>query len=62
MEAVEDLSGLATLGAMSASLKNSAYFYYYGDRIEKGRRDQGIAVCREDQYYYGEWKDGFRSG
>ena len=37
VEAVEDLSGLAHYRAMSASLKSSAYFYYYGDRNEEGR-------------------------
>ena len=63
VEAVEDLSGLAHYRAMSASLKSSAYFYYYGDRNEEGRPEgTGIAVYGEDQYYYGEWKDGFRSG
>ena len=63
VEAVEDLSGLAHYRAMSASLKSSAYFYYYGDRNEQGRPEgTGIAVYGEDQYYYGEWKDGLRSG
>lgn len=63
VEAVEDLSGLAHYRTMSASLKSPAYFYYYGDRNEQGRPEgTGIAVYGEDQYYYGEWKDGLRSG
>lgn len=63
VEAVEDLSGLAHYRAMSASLKSASYFYYYGDRNGEGRPEgTGIAVYGEDQYYYGDWKDGFRSG
>ncbi len=63
VEAVEDLSGLAHYRAMSASLQGPSYFYYYGDRNEAGRPDgTGIAVYGEDQYYYGQWSDGVRSG
>lgn len=63
VEAVEDLGRLAHYRAMSASLKSPAYFYYHGDRNGQGRPEgMGIAVYGEDQYYYGEWKDGLRSG
>ena len=63
VEAVEDLSGLSHYRAMSASLQRPSYFYYYGDRNEAGRPDgTGIAVYGEDQYYYGQWSDGVRSG
>lgn len=63
VEAVEDLSGLAHYRNMSASLISSAYFYYFGDRNAQGLPEgTGIAVYGEDQYYYGEWKDGLRSG
>ena len=63
VEAVEDLSGLAHYRAMSASLQGPSYFYYYGDRNEAGKPDgTGIAVYGEDQYYYGQWADGARSG
>ena len=63
VEAVEDLSGLSHYRAMSASLQGPSYFYYYGDRNEAGKPDgTGIAVYGEDQYYYGQWADGARSG
>ncbi|HJA93182.1 MAG TPA: hypothetical protein H9717_08750 [Candidatus Eisenbergiella merdipullorum] len=63
VEAVEDLSGLPHYRSMSASLQGPSYFYYYGDRNGEGRPDgTGIAVYGEDQYYYGQWSDGVRSG
>lgn len=63
VEAVEDLSGLSHYRSMSDSLQGPSYFYYYGDRNGEGRPDgTGIAVYGEDQYYYGQWSDGVRSG
>lgn len=63
VEAVEDLSGLAHYRAMSGSLQSPSYFYYYGDRNEAGKPEgTGIAVYGGDQYYYGRWMDGVRSG
>lgn len=63
VEAVEDLSGLSHYRAMSASLEGPSYFYYYGDRNDAGRPEgTGIAVYGGDQYYYGQWADGVRSG
>ncbi len=61
--AVEDLGRLAHYRRMSASLQGPAYFYYYGDRNEENRpHGTGIAVYGGDQYYYGSWSDGKRSG
>lgn len=61
--AVEDLGRLSHYRRMSASLQGPAYFYYYGDRNGENRPDgTGIAVYGGDQYYYGGWADGKRSG
>ena len=63
VEAVEDLSGLSRYRAMSAALGDPSHFFYYGERNEEGKPEGcGIAVYGEDQYYYGEWENGVRSG
>ncbi|HJC22099.1 MAG TPA: hypothetical protein H9761_00145 [Candidatus Eisenbergiella merdavium] len=63
VEAVEDLSGLSHYRAMSAALQGPSYFYYCGERNEEGKpHGTGIAVYGGDQYYYGQWADGVRSG
>ncbi|WP_029232034.1 hypothetical protein [Butyrivibrio sp. VCB2006] len=62
-EAVRDLAHLDRFEAMSLSLSGSNDFYYYGEVNADGLPDgNGIAVYGDDQYYYGHWKDGLRSG
>jgi len=62
-KALDDLAYLEHYIAMSYSLRNTTDFYYYGDTDKKGSPDgKGIAVYADNQYYYGDWKDGVRSG
>ncbi len=63
MEAVRDLAHLERFEAMSNSLKGSSDFYYRGDKNSQGLPDgKGLAVYADDQYYFGDWKNGVRSG
>lgn len=62
-KALDDLANLDRFRAMSWHLKETEDFYYYGDTNADGRPDgKGIAVYADNQYYYGEWADGKRSG
>ncbi|MCH4192575.1 MAG: hypothetical protein LKF52_09730 [Butyrivibrio sp.] len=62
MDAVEELVHLDRYEAMSASVSRTDY-QYYGDRDASGMPDgTGIAVYANDQYYYGTWSAGKRSG
>ncbi len=62
-EAVRDLAHLERFEAMSFSLDGTKDFYYHGEVNGSGQPDGiGIAVYADDQYYYGHWKDGVRSG
>ena len=62
-EAVEDLVSLARYEAMSYSLTGTSDYYYYGETNSDGLPDgTGLAVYGENQYYYGEWSNGVRSG
>lgn len=61
--ALDDLARLDWFLAMSWSLKGTDDCYYYGDTNENGKPDgRGIAVYADNQYYYGDWKNGLRSG
>lgn len=61
--ALDDLANLERFIAMSWQLKGSADFYYYGEKNVNGQPEgKGIAVYADNQYYYGDWKDGARSG
>lgn len=63
MAAVRDLAHLERFEAMSFALSGTKDFYYYGGTNSSGNPDgKGIAVYGDDQYYFGEWKDGKRSG
>ena len=63
MEAVRDLAHLDRYEAMSLSLSGTNDFYYYGERNSEGLPEgKGLAVYANDQYYYGNWSDGARSG
>lgn len=62
-EAVVDLVSLPRYEAMSYSLTGTSDYYYYGETNSDGLPDgTGIAVYGENQYYYGEWSNGVRSG
>lgn len=62
-KALDDLAKLDRFIAMSWRLKGSDDFYYYGDRNAGGLPEgKGIAVYADNQYYYGDWKNGERSG
>lgn len=62
-KALDDLANLDRFIAMSWKLKDSSDFYYYGDKNAAGQPEgKGIAVYADNQYYYGDWKNGLRSG
>lgn len=62
-KALDDLANLDHYIAMSWKLKGSMEFFYYGDVNGKGEPEgKGIAVYADNQYYYGDWKEGVRSG
>ena len=61
-QALDDLANLDHFKAMSWSLKGTEN-YYYGDINGSGQpHGTGIAVYADNQYYYGEWVNGLRSG
>ena len=63
VDAVSDLAHLERFEAMSYKLSGTHNYYYYGDTNEQGIPDgMGLAVYADDQYYYGQWKDGKRNG
>lgn len=63
MEAVEDLAYLPRYRAASKQLADTTKYYYYGDTDGENRPSgKGLAMYTDNQYYYGEWKDGVRSG
>lgn len=63
MEAVRDLVHLERFEAMSYSLEGGNSFYYYGEMdSESLPNGTGLAVYANDQYYYGQWVNGVRSG
>ncbi len=62
-KALDDLANLDHYKAMSWSLKGTENFYYYGDVNGSGQpHGMGIAVYADNQYYYGSWENGLRSG
>lgn len=63
MEAVEDLAYLPRYRAASKKLEGTTKFYYYGDTDGDNRPNGiGLASYADNQYYFGEWADGVRSG
>jgi len=63
LEAVEDLICLPRVRTITNELSGTNYFYYYGSTDNKGNPNgKGIAVYADNAYYFGDWKDGKRSG
>lgn len=63
MEAVEDLAYLPRYRAASEQLAGTTKYYYFGDTDGKNRPNgKGLAMYTDNQYFYGDWKDGVRSG
>ncbi len=63
MKAVEDLAYLPRYRAASEKLSGTTKYYYFGDTDGQNRPNgKGLAMYTDNQYYYGEWKDGVRSG
>ncbi len=62
-KALKDLVNLDRYKAMSYSLSGTKEFYYYGEKDANGKpHGKGIAVYADNQYYYGDWQNGLRSG
>lgn len=62
-KALDDLAALDHFKAMSFSLRGTKECYYYGDKNSSGLpHGMGIAVYADNQYYYGGWENGVRSG
>ncbi len=62
-EAVRDLAHLERFEVMSYSLQGSNDFFYYGDTTGDGLPNgKGLAVYANNQYYFGDWSEGVRSG
>ena len=63
-KALDDLANLDRFKAMSWKLKGTQEFYYYGETSGSDNLPHGIgiAVYADNQYYYGAWENGVRSG
>lgn len=62
-KALDDLANLDRFIAMSYQLRGTKEFFYYGDKNSNGLPEgKGIAVYADNQYYYGDWKNGVREG
>jgi len=63
MAAVSDLAHLERYEAMSYKLKGTDDFLYYGEKDQEGRPNgKGLAVYRDNCYYFGDWYEGMRQG
>lgn len=63
LEAVQDIIHLERFRPISAALSKTNDFYYYGETSSDGKANgTGLAVYANDTYYFGEWKNGMRSG
>lgn len=63
LDAVDDLIHLPRVRTITNELAGTNYFYYCGEKDSKGNpHGQGLAVYADNAYYFGEWKNGKRSG
>lgn len=63
LDAVYEILNLDRFLEISKALSGSNDFYYYGGKNSKDEPDgKGLAVYANDTYYFGEWKNGMRSG
>ncbi|MBR6771727.1 MAG: hypothetical protein IKM28_10990, partial [Lachnospiraceae bacterium] len=63
MEAVEDLAHLSRYLEASKLLAGTTRFYYMGGTDDTGQpQGKGLAIYADNQYYYGDWEAGSRSG
>lgn len=63
MKAVEDLAYLPRYRAASEKLSGTTKYYYFGDTDGENRPNgRGLAMYTDNQYYYGSWENGVRSG
>lgn len=63
LEAVDDLIHLPRVRTLTNELEGTNSFYYCGSKDSKGNpHGKGLAVYEGNAYYFGEWKNGKRSG
>ena len=63
LDAVADLVRLERLQKVSKELEGKNKFYYYGSVDRLGRPSgKGLAVYEDNNYYFGDWKEGLRHG
>lgn len=63
LEAVDDLIHLPRVRTLTNELEGTNSFYYCGGKDSKGNpHGKGLAVYEGNAYYFGEWKNGKRSG
>lgn len=63
LDAVSELVRLERLQKVSLELDGTNKYYYYGSVDRLGRPNgKGLAVYADNTYYFGEWKEGQRSG
>lgn len=63
LDAVDDLIHLPRVRTITNELNGTNNFYYYGAKDSKGNPSgTGLAVYADNAYYFGNWKDGKRSG
>lgn len=63
LDAVDDLIHLPRVRTITNELKGTNYFYYCGEKDSKGNPNgKGLAVYADNAYYFGDWKNGKRSG
>ena len=63
LDAVAELVRLERLQKVSKELEGKNKFYYYGSVDRLGRPSgKGLAVYEDNNYYFGDWKEGLRHG
>lgn len=63
LDTVSDLIRLERIRAITDSLDQTGYYYYYGAINNKGIPEgTGLAVYEDNTYYFGGWHNGMRDG